>query len=98
MRIGIALVLVPGALLQTQPPVHDVRPFRTGIELTSLTATVTDKDGHLITGLDREAFEVLEDGERQQVTQFTRERVPIGLGVLLDISDSMYGKRIEDAR
>src|SRR5262249_23283129 len=26
------------------------------------------------------------------------ERVPVGLGVLLDISDSMYGRRIEDAR
>ena len=35
---------------------------------------------------------------RQTVTQFTRERVPIGLGVLLDISDSMFGKRIDDAR
>ena len=32
------------------------------------------------------------------VTQFTRERVPVGVGVLLDISDSMYGKRIEEAR
>ena len=46
----------------------------------------------------REAFEVYEDGERQTITQFTRERVPVGLGVLLDISDSMFGKRIEDAR
>jgi len=24
--------------------------------------------------------------------------VPVGLGVLLDISDSMFGRRIEDAR
>ena len=46
----------------------------------------------------REAFEVYEDGVRQTITQFTRERVPIGLGVLLDISDSMFGKRMEDAR
>src|SRR5206468_3710082 len=29
---------------------------------------------------------------------FTRERVPVGVGVLLDISDSMYGRRIEEAR
>src|SRR5579871_1671167 len=76
----------------------NLRPFKSGIELTSLTATVTDKDGHLITGLGRDAFEVYEDGVRQQVTQFTNERVPIGLGVLLDISDSMYGRRIADAR
>ena len=34
----------------------------------------------------------------QTITQFTSERVPIGLGVLLDISDSMFGKRMDDAR
>src|SRR4029077_19247118 len=60
--------------------------------------TVTDKEGHPITGLERGAFEVYEDGVRQTVTQFTSERVPIGLGVLLDISDRMFGKRMEDAR
>src|SRR5437879_2585369 len=31
-------------------------------------------------------------------TPLPNERVPIGLGLLLDISDSMYGKRIADAR
>jgi VWFA-related protein len=72
--------------------------FQSGIEITSITATVTDKDGHLVHDLPREMFEVFEDGVRQEVTQFTRERVPVGLGVLLDVSDSMYGQRIHDAR
>src|SRR5262249_55430865 len=62
------------------------------------TATVTDKDGHPVLGLTRDAFEVYEDGVKQTITQFTSGRVPIGLGLLLDISDSMFGKRIEDAR
>ena len=83
---------------QTQTPMRVERPFQSGIEVTSITATVTDAEGHLIAGLPREAFEVDEDGERQTITQFTSERVPIGLGVLLDISDSMFGRRIEDAR
>src|ERR1044072_4271710 len=74
------------------------RPFQSGIEVTSITATVTDGEGHLVADLPREAFEVFEDGDRQAITQFTRERVPVGLGVLLDISDSMFGRRIEDAR
>jgi Ca-activated chloride channel family protein len=80
------------------PPVRDPHPFRTGVEITSITATVLDKDGKLVTGLPRDAFEVYEDGERQTITQFTGERVPVGLGLLLDISDSMFGRRIEDAR
>jgi len=81
-----------------QQPLRAERPFQSGIEITSITATVTDKEGRLITGLGREAFEVYEDGTLQTVTQFTNERVPVGLGVLLDISDSMFGKRIQDAR
>jgi VWFA-related protein len=76
----------------------DRRPFRSGIEITSVTVTVRDGGGRLVADLPRESFAVYEDGELQTVTQFTRERVPISLGVLLDISDSMYGQRIEDAR
>jgi VWFA-related protein len=83
---------------QTQPPLRVESPFQSGIEVTSITATVTDTEGHLVADLPREAFEVDEDGDRQTITQFTSERVPIGLGVLLDVSDSMFGRRIEDAR
>jgi Ca-activated chloride channel homolog len=90
--------LAIGAPAAQTPPVRVERPFRSGIELTSISATVTDVEGHLITGLDRSAFEIFEDGSRQEITQFTRERVPVGLGVLLDISDSMFGRRIQDAR
>jgi len=98
VRVALAVLLAGALWLQDPQVMPNLRPFKSGIELTSLTATVTDKDGHLITGLGRDAFEVYEDGVRQQVTQFTNERVPIGLGVLLDISDSMFGRRIADAR
>ena len=84
--------------LLAQQPINDNRRFQSGIDLTSITATVTDRDGHPVIGLPRESFEVYEDGVRQTVTQFTRERAPIGLGLLLDTSDSMFGKRIADAR
>jgi Ca-activated chloride channel homolog len=92
----MAAAAVSGAA--QQPPFRDPQLFQSGVEITSITATVLDKDGRLITGLPREAFEVYEDGERQNITQFTGERVPLGLGVLVDVSDSMFGKRIEDAR
>jgi Ca-activated chloride channel family protein len=96
--VAAATVAGAAALGQDAQPFKDNRLFQSGIEVTSVTATVTDAQGHLITGLPREAFEVYEDGIRQTVTQFTRERVPVGLGVLLDVSDSMFGKRIQDAR
>jgi Ca-activated chloride channel homolog len=88
-----------GALGASQDqPFRDPRVFRSAVELTSITATVRDQDGRLVTGLTRDAFEIYEDGIRQEMTQFTNERVPVSLVVLLDISDSMYGRRIDDAR
>jgi len=96
----VALAIAAAAVVpaRTQQGFRDRHVFRSGIELTSVTATVTDRDGHLVADLSREAFEVFEDGELQNVTQFSYDRLPIGLGVLLDISDSMFGKRIQDAR
>ena len=72
--------------------------FQSGIDLISVTATVVDRDGHLVTGLPVEAFEIFEQGERQTITQFTNERVPVSLAVLLDVSDSMFGQRLVDSR
>ena len=60
--------------------------------------TVVDADGRLVTGLTRGDFEILEDDVPQTITQFSDERVPVSLGVLLDASDSMRGQPIVDAR
>jgi Ca-activated chloride channel homolog len=72
--------------------------FRSAIELTTVTVTVLDQDGRLVTGLPRDAFEVFEDGIGQTISQFTNERVPVSLGLLIDASDSMFGRRLHDAR
>lgn len=98
----LATALVSGRVLRAQPPLAvppSQRPhFRTAVKLTTVTATVTDADGHLVRDLPREQFELFEDGQPQAITQFTSERVPVSLGILLDASDSMYGRRIADAR
>jgi Ca-activated chloride channel family protein len=86
------------AVPQTVPMMRDARTLRSSVELIVVTATVLDENGRLVTGLPREAFEIYEDAEHQTITQFSRDRVPVGLGLLLDISDSMYGPRIRDAR
>jgi Ca-activated chloride channel family protein len=72
--------------------------FRSGVEVITVAATVFDAEGRLAPDLPREAFELYDDGERQVITQFTHERVPVGLGLLLDVSDSMFGRRLAEAR
>jgi Ca-activated chloride channel homolog len=95
---ALAAVLAAGYVSAGAQITRDNRVLRSGVDVVMITATVVDADGRLVTGLPREAFEIYEDGDRQTVTQFTHERVPIGLGLLLDISDSMFGQRIVDAR
>jgi VWFA-related protein len=74
------------------------RALRSSIELTAVTVTVRDNNGRLVPDLPLDAFTIFEDGEPQAITQYAHERVPVGLGLLLDISDSMFGQRIKDAR
>jgi VWFA-related protein len=95
---GAHLAAVALVAQQNGAPVESDRRFRSGVDVIAITATVRDAAGALVEGLTRDDFEVFEDGARQRITQFTAGRVPIGLGLLLDISDSMRGRRILEAR
>ena len=72
--------------------------FRSGVDLVKVTVTVRDAEGRLVGSLSRDDFDILEDGEPQRITQFDKGRVPVSLGVILDVSESMYGRRMDDAR
>jgi VWFA-related protein len=71
--------------------------FRSGVELVNVTTTVTDRNGRFVSGLNQEDFTVYEDNERQQVTHFSNERVPVSLGIVLDTSGSMAGEKLSHA-
>ena len=68
--------------------------FRTGVELVSVTVTVTDDRGRFVPDLKISDFVVYEDGQPQTISQFDSERVPVSLGVALDTSGSMIGDKI----
>ena len=44
--------------------------------------------------LDKDAFEVYEDGVPQTIASFRHEDLPVSLGILIDSSGSMYDKRV----
>ncbi len=92
-----ASVLVRAQTRAPQPP-DDSTVFRGGVELVQMAATVFDREGRLVGDLDATDFEIFEEGERQELAHFSRERVPLSLGVLLDVSQSMFGQRMGDAR
>ena len=72
--------------------------FRTSVALVSVNATVTDAGGYAVPGLRAEDFIIDEDGERQTITQFESERVPVSLGIVLDTSGSMAGEKMAAAQ
>ena len=72
--------------------------FRSGVELINVNATVTDDEGRFVSGLRKEDFTVYEDGVRQEVSQFSNERVPVSLGIVLDSSGSMTPDKMSSAR
>lgn len=97
----LALALLPaaaGVVLLAQDVPRPNPAFRAGIDVVSVTATVLDANGRLVTGLGALDFVVYDDSREQPITQFSNERVPVSLGILLDVSDSMTGKRMDDAR
>jgi len=93
--VTVALVLLPFDFCLLT--LHG-QTFRARLDLVQVTVSVTDAGGRLITGLSRDDFQVWEDGIEQKITQFTDQRVPVSLGVLLDASDSMRGQAVSDAR
>ncbi|HSB75547.1 MAG TPA: VWA domain-containing protein [Terriglobales bacterium] len=68
------------------------RPFRSRVDLVLVPVTITDPMNRLVTGLERENFQVFENKERQQIRHFSSEDAPISLGVIFDVSGSMSNK------
>jgi VWFA-related protein len=94
--------LAPLALVAVVAPLAAQSPegfsFRSGVELINVTATVSDSDGRFVSGLGKDDFTVLEDGEPQTITHFSNERVPVSLGIVLDTSGSMTPDKMSAAR
>ena len=95
----VLLALAGGAAVAAERQAPSGRPsLRAEVDVVMVTATVVDAAGKLVTGLTRDDFTVYDDSEEQTITQFVSERAPVSLGILLDVSDSMTGKRMDDAR
>jgi Ca-activated chloride channel family protein len=89
--IGVAWISLP---LRAQ----DTVKFRSGVDLVNVTVTVSDSDGRFVSGLGKDDFVVYDDEERQEITYFSNERVPVSLGILMDASGSMTAEKMAAAR
>jgi Ca-activated chloride channel family protein len=75
----------PALKTYTKPIVKDV-------DVVLVPVTITDPMDRLVTGLEKQHFEIFEAGHKQEIRHFSCEDAPISLGVIFDLSGSMADK------
>ncbi len=73
------------------------KPVKVDVNLVLVPVTITDPMNRLVTGLDRDNFNLFEGRDQQVIKTFSSEDAPVSLGVIFDMSGSM-GSKIERAR
>ena len=73
-------------------PQQRERPIQMDVNMVLVNVTVTDTMNRLVTGLEKEHFQVFEDKEEQKIIHFSAEDVPLSMGVVFDASGSMSNK------
>jgi Ca-activated chloride channel family protein len=76
-----------------------VRPLKVAVDLVLVPVTITDPLNRLVTGLEKENFQLFEGSASQDIKSFSSEDAPVSLGVIFDSSGSMSSKmdRAKDA-
>jgi Ca-activated chloride channel family protein len=79
----------PGAL-----KIHPGSFIRMNVDLVLVPVTVTDPMNRLVTGLEKEDFQIYENTKEQPIRTFAAEDAPVSIGIIFDLSGSMSSKLI----
>src|SRR5829696_10542763 len=89
--IFVFVALAASALSEVSTAARQQPTFRGSGDVVRVFATVTDRDGRLVTTLTQADFDVRDEGKPQPITLFDNTPQPIRLIVMLDVSGSMEG-------
>jgi VWFA-related protein len=98
--LGILVVAIASSSLARpqEPSSSQSRPedqytIRVDVDMVVLRATAQDRKNILVSGLDKDNFQVYEDGVLQPIRYFSHEDIPVTVGLVVDNSGSMGPKR-----
>jgi len=77
---------------------QDGAVFRSGVSLVRVDAVAMDANERVVTGLTKDDFRVLDEGNPQSLVNFTFEEEPLDLILLFDTAGSMRGKLLTVVR
>jgi Ca-activated chloride channel family protein len=66
--------------------------IRMNVDMVLVPITVTDPMNRLVTGLEKEDFQIYENNGEQRISSFAAEDAPVSIGVVFDLSGSMTSK------
>jgi Ca-activated chloride channel family protein len=92
------LALIAAAFLVISASGRAQTVFKSGVDVVTVTVTVTDDDGRFVSGLRKEDFTLRDDDVAQEILNFSNQRVPVSLGLVLDVSPSMTDEKMSAAR
>ena len=72
---------------------QDDDPILVNSSLVRLNVGVVDQKGRSITSLDKNSFDLFEDGVKQEITRFEPSASPFSVVIILDMSGSTLGFR-----
>ena len=64
------------------------------VDMVLVPITVTDPMNRLVTGLEKEDFQIYENNGEQKISSFASEDAPVSIGIIFDLSGSMTSKLI----
>lgn len=76
-------------------PQDSASRIRMTVGLVVLHATTETRKGVSVSGLDKDNFQVIEDGVAQRIERFSHEDIPVTVGLVVDGSGSMRPKRAD---
>jgi len=95
LRSCSALILLTAGMAAPACPQEKDYKISTTSRLVLLDVSVRQPGGGFVSGLNKEAFHVFEDGKPQVITQFANVDIPVTVGIIIDESGSMRTKKAE---
>jgi Ca-activated chloride channel family protein len=74
------------------------KPVRVDVDLVEVPVTVTDPLNRTVIGLAKDCFTLLDNGRPQQIQFFSEEDSPLSIALVLDVSNSMTTKIIDEGQ
>ena len=84
--LTLSLIFLINAV-RAQEPTDDA-PIKIDTLLLTMPLVVKDKNGHNITGLKKENFSIIQNGDKQNIEYFFNEESPMNVAILIDTSAS----------